>query len=451
MKPHVLPEDLPDQQGSQIHWRAAGFLQNAVMTDFPDLSDHQVRDLGQRNPEVPKLRPASPIAKENAEPVSMESALLHPTLTPMNGAKHARIDDARRQHSGYPNLSHVLPKRQFFRQLRLEKRRTERSKTPLSIVLFSLDSKKGDEVGDVKGLLDIVHNGKRETDILGYLAENLIGLLLLDTNEQGTQAFMQTINDRVSALDFSTISVTYPDQLFDHVLTEHQDPVNSYPFFLDDPELGRFGDFVKRSLDIVGSIGGILALSPLMLTIAAVIKMTSPGPVIFKQIRLGKRGVPFVFYKFRSMSVNADDRIHREYVASLIGGEHDAINQGDAAKPLYKLKSDPRVTRVGRVLRKTSLDELPQLFNVLMGTMSLVGPRPPIPYEAEKYEAWHLRRVLEIKPGITGLWQVEGRSKTSFDDMVRLDLRYMRNRSLMFDLKLLIRTFAVVLKREGAT
>src|SRR6202165_2451708 len=188
-----------------------------------------------------------------------------------------------------------------------------------------------------------------------------------------------------------------------------------------------------------------------MLIIAAAIRITSSGPVIFKQARLGKRGVPFVFYKFRSMSVNADDRIHRAYVASLISGDHEGINQGNTAKPLYKLKSDPRVTRVGRVIRKTSMDELPQLFNVLKGDMSLVGPRPPIPYEAEKYEAWHLRRILEIRPGITGLWQVEGRSKTSFDDMVRLDLRYIRDCSLMLDLKILIKTVKVVLRCDGAT
>ena len=208
---------------------------------------------------------------------------------------------------------------------------------------------------------------------------------------------------------------------------------------------------MKRGLDIVGSLAAILVFLPLMLIVAAAIKLTSPGPVIFKQTRLGYRATPFVFYKFRSMAQNADDRIHREYVASLIKGDHAAINQGDSANPVYKMKADPRVTRIGRIIRKTSIDELPQLFNVLKGDMSLVGPRPPIPYEAEKYEPWHLRRILEIKPGITGLWQVEGRSKTSFDDMVRLDLRYVRYCSLTLDVKILLKTLVVVLKREGAT
>jgi lipopolysaccharide/colanic/teichoic acid biosynthesis glycosyltransferase len=150
------------------------------------------------------------------------------------------------------------------------------------------------------------------------------------------------------------------------------------------------------------------------------------------------------------MHCNADDRIHRDYVGKLITGDLDSINQGGKAKPLYKMKDDPRVTRVGRLIRKTSMDELPQLFNVLRGEMSLVGPRPPLPYEAEKYQSWHLRRVLEVKPGITGVWQVSGRSKTSFDDMVRMDLRYTRTCSLALDLKILIKTVKVVLEGDGA-
>jgi len=150
------------------------------------------------------------------------------------------------------------------------------------------------------------------------------------------------------------------------------------------------------------------------------------------------------------MSWKVDDRIHRAYVTNLINGNLEGTNQGDKEKPLYKIKADPRVTPVGRIIRKASIDELPQLFNVLKGDMSLVGPRPPLPYEAEKYQSWHLRRVSELKPGITGLWQVEGRSKTSFDDMVRMDLRYIQRCSLMLDLKILIKTVKVVLRCDGA-
>lgn len=150
------------------------------------------------------------------------------------------------------------------------------------------------------------------------------------------------------------------------------------------------------------------------------------------------------------MYYNNDDQIHREYVTNLIQGNHDKINNGNKDNPLYKIKSDPRITPVGKFIRRTSIDELPQFFDVLKGEMSLVGPRPPLPYEAEKYESWHLRRILEVKPGITGLWQVEGRSKTSFDDMVRLDLRYVQNWSLMFDLKILLKTIKEVVRSSGA-
>ena len=150
------------------------------------------------------------------------------------------------------------------------------------------------------------------------------------------------------------------------------------------------------------------------------------------------------------MYINTDDQIHRTYVESLIKGKLEEINQGEKEKPLYKIKTDPRVTGIGKIIRKLSIDELPQLYNVLKGEMSLVGPRPPLPYEVEKYESWHLRRILEVKPGITGLWQVDGRSKTSFDDMVRLDLRYAQNWNIGLDLKILAKTVRAVLKPTGA-
>jgi len=134
----------------------------------------------------------------------------------------------------------------------------------------------------------------------------------------------------------------------------------------------------------------------------------------------------------------------------LIRGKLEKINQGDEKKPVFKMKNDPRVTRVGKIIRKLSLDELPQFWNVLKGDMSLIGPRPPISYEIEKYEPWHLRRILEMKPGITGLWQVEGRNTTSFDEMVRLDLRYVRNWSIWLDIKILLKTIGEVFRPSGA-
>jgi lipopolysaccharide/colanic/teichoic acid biosynthesis glycosyltransferase len=178
--------------------------------------------------------------------------------------------------------------------------------------------------------------------------------------------------------------------------------------------------------------------------------MTTPGPIIFKQTRFGKKGVHFQFYKFRSMYWNTDDQLHREYVTNLIKGNLEKINQGDKEAPLFKIVSDSRVTRIGRIIRRTSIDELPQFLNVLKGEMSLVGPRPPLDYEVQKYEPWHLRRVLEVKPGITGLWQVGGRSTTSFDEMVRLDLRYAKNWSLWLDLKIIFKTAKAVFGLKGA-
>jgi lipopolysaccharide/colanic/teichoic acid biosynthesis glycosyltransferase len=186
-----------------------------------------------------------------------------------------------------------------------------------------------------------------------------------------------------------------------------------------------------------------------MLLVALLIKITSPGPVLFRQKRLGFLGKPFTFLKFRSMKVDSDHSIHRQYVTKLINGSKGAVNNGTAKQPVYKITNDPRVTWLGRFLRKSSLDELPQFFNVLSGDMSLVGPRPPIPYEYDIYKRWHCRRVLEVKPGITGLWQVNGRSRTIFNEMVRLDLTYVRTWSLWLDMKILLRTPWAVVSTKG--
>ncbi|OEU81367.1 MAG: hypothetical protein BA873_09140 [Desulfobulbaceae bacterium C00003063] len=206
---------------------------------------------------------------------------------------------------------------------------------------------------------------------------------------------------------------------------------------------------VKRVVDIIGSLTGILLFSPLMLLIAVLIKVTSPGPVLFRQERLGHLGKPFIFLKFRSMKVACDASIHRDYVTRLIKGENSEINEGTADQPVYKITEDHRVTSIGRFLRKSSLDELPQFFNVLKGDMSLVGPRPPIPYECDQYRRWHCSRVLEVKPGITGLWQVTGRSSTTFDEMVRLDLKYVRTWNLWLDIRILFKTFWSMISAKG--
>jgi exopolysaccharide biosynthesis polyprenyl glycosylphosphotransferase len=190
-------------------------------------------------------------------------------------------------------------------------------------------------------------------------------------------------------------------------------------------------------MDVTLALVALILLSPFLLLVAILIKLDSPGPVIYKQTRVGKQGKTFTFFKFRSMKTNADQLIEELQQYNETGG------------PTFKISQDPRRTRVGKFIRRTSLDELPQLFNILSGHMSFVGPRPPIDREVEQYNDWHHRR-LEVTPGLTGLWQVSGRSKLSFDDMVKLDIYYAENWSLWLDIKILIRTIPAVLKGEGA-
>jgi lipopolysaccharide/colanic/teichoic acid biosynthesis glycosyltransferase len=207
---------------------------------------------------------------------------------------------------------------------------------------------------------------------------------------------------------------------------------------------------VKRLIDIVGSLVGLVLCLPVLAIIALAIKLTSRGPVFFRQVRLGQYGRKFTFLKFRSMYVNNDHRIHEEYVTRFIVGASDTEQINGDQQKVYKLTADPRITPVGRFLRNTSLDEIPQFLNVLLGDMSLVGPRPPVTYEFNRYDLWHKQRLLALKPGITGLWQVDGRSRVKFDDMVRLDIRYARSWSLWLDIKILLQTPRAVISGSGA-
>jgi exopolysaccharide biosynthesis polyprenyl glycosylphosphotransferase len=204
---------------------------------------------------------------------------------------------------------------------------------------------------------------------------------------------------------------------------------------------------LKRAMDVIISGTGLLLLSPLLLVTAIAIRLESSGPVFFRQERVGRDGRKFWFFKFRSMGVDSDDSIHRRYVQSLIAGGGQPGNPG--GDKAYKLTDDPRITRVGRFIRRYSIDEIPQLINVLRGDMSLVGPRPPIAYEVQEYSEWHRKR-LSIRPGITGLWQTMGRSKRTYNQMVKLDIFYIDHYSLWLDLRILLRTLAVVLRGSDA-
>jgi exopolysaccharide biosynthesis polyprenyl glycosylphosphotransferase len=207
-----------------------------------------------------------------------------------------------------------------------------------------------------------------------------------------------------------------------------------------------FYDIIKHILDVLLSSLLLIALSPLFLLIILAIKMNSPGPILYRARAIGKGGKVFNMYKFRSMEMNTDNAIHKEYVSKLIKGEIGKDNQGET--PL-KITDDPRVTRVGRILRKLSLDEFPQLINVLKGEMSLVGPRPCLPYEFDLYQDWCKKRTA-ASAGITGIWQITGRSAVSFEDMILLDLYYLYNRRISFDLNILLETIFVVLGKKGA-
>lgn len=203
---------------------------------------------------------------------------------------------------------------------------------------------------------------------------------------------------------------------------------------------------LRRFVDLIFSIALILLFSPIMLAVALAIRLDSRGPALFRQRRVGLAEREFTLFKFRSMCLDADPRGHQEYVTALIKGADSVPGGGES---LYKLAVDNRITPVGRWIRRWSLDELPQLFNVLLGNMTLVGPRPAIPYEVSEYPAWYLKRFT-IKPGLTGLWQVSGRSERTYEEMVRLDIEYADRRSLGLDLSILLRTPLTVLSRKGA-
>ncbi|PGD55227.1 multidrug MFS transporter [Bacillus toyonensis] len=195
----------------------------------------------------------------------------------------------------------------------------------------------------------------------------------------------------------------------------------------------------KRCIDFIGALCGLILLSPVFLIIAVLIKYQDPkGPVLFKQIRIGKNGKEFYMYKFRSMVVDAEKKLE------------DLLKHNEVSGAMFKMKEDPRVTRIGRLIRKTSIDELPQLLNVLKGEMSLVGPRPPLPREVKQYTAYDKQRLL-VTPGCAGLWQVTERNSVGFKEMVELDLEYINKRSVIYDLKIIFKTIQIMIKSNGAS
>jgi exopolysaccharide biosynthesis polyprenyl glycosylphosphotransferase len=357
----------------------------------------------------------------------------------------------------------VLAEDTFQSLLMLERRRAERSSKRFVLMLLDGRSLPSDEsVGPfMTGIISVLCRTTRETDLVGWYKEGqVLAVLFTEVNCEGETPITELLHAKVlnalqSELDRNLLSQI---QTSIHLFPEDKDQntsdpladVNLYPDLSEKKPGRRLALLLKRAIDVLGSAMLLLVLSPLYGLISLAIKLTSKGPVIFKQARLGRLGSRFQCLKFRTMYVNNSSQIHQEYIAKFIAGQAESAAKTESSAPVFKITNDPRVTAVGRILRKTSLDELPQFLNVLRGEMSLVGPRPPVPYEFKIYEIWHRRRVLEVKPGVTGLWQVSGRSRTSFDDMVRLDLRYSQSWSLWLDLKILMATPRAVVTGEGA-
>jgi lipopolysaccharide/colanic/teichoic acid biosynthesis glycosyltransferase len=313
----------------------------------------------------------------------------------------------------------------------------------------------------LENFLSHMRNQTRETDITGWYAhDTVIGIIFTEVDENDTKSVTNTISNRVKSTIGNVVNSEYLNEI---IISLHWFPngkekfeINCadqtkifYPDILDKRKHNHESIplLVKRGMDIIGSLLGLILFSPFFIIIPILIKISSKGPVLYKQERIGLFGQKFAFLKFRTMLASCSESRHQEYVKNFITNKDD---NGIGQNGVYKISDDSRVTAIGRFLRRSSLDELPQFINVLKGEMSLVGPRPPIPYECEYYKIWHMRRVIEVKPGITGLWQVEGRSSCSFNEMVRLDLKYMEDWSLWLDIKILIKTPWVVIKGRGA-
>jgi lipopolysaccharide/colanic/teichoic acid biosynthesis glycosyltransferase len=353
----------------------------------------------------------------------------------------------------------VLGEETFKRMIAVERKRTERSREPFLLMLIEAGRPHGAD-RNAKPLDKIVSamlSSTRETDVVGwYRGRTTVGVMFTGLAVQDRSIVLSTILGRVSAAlrdelpsdQFSQISLSFhffPDD-WDHENSARPSNPVLYPDLVSANNGKRSLLVIKRAMDIFGSALMLILCAPLLTIIAAAVKISSRGPVLFKQDRVGQYGRRFTFLKFRSMCADNDPSVHKEYMTKLIAGEAERMPLRAAGEGVYKLAQDTRVTGIGRFLRKTSLDELPQLLNVLRGDMSLVGPRPPIPYELAAYQTWHRRRLLEVKPGITGLWQVTGRSRVKFDDMVRLDLRYAMSWSPWLDVKILARTPRAVIK-----
>jgi lipopolysaccharide/colanic/teichoic acid biosynthesis glycosyltransferase/GGDEF domain-containing protein len=353
----------------------------------------------------------------------------------------------------------------FRQMLCTERKRTERSNKPFLLLLINVEkiNLKESAADILKDIIFILSRSIREIDLFGwYRYHDVMGIIFTEIVADDARTAMGVIDDKLKR----NLLRELPSGLVDDVAMYFHDfpeklisgspastvNITFYPDVTQSSSLHGFSHLLKRLIDIIGSLAGLAIFLPAFIIIPILIRCTSEGPILFRQERIGRFGRKFIFLKFRTMNANNDDAIHRDYIRKFIteNGCANRVENGVDSSPVYKLQDDPRITPLGRLLRKSSLDEIPQFLNVLMGEMSLVGPRPAIPYELENYDIWHRQRLLQVKPGITGLWQVRGRSSTTFNEMVRLDLKYIRDRSLWLDIKILLLTPWVILKSKGA-
>jgi lipopolysaccharide/colanic/teichoic acid biosynthesis glycosyltransferase len=375
---------------------------------------------------------------------SLEQPRQYPTDELFSAAYNGEQSPALRKRS-------FVSEDEFLRFLCLERKRSERSGKPFLVMLVeggALFAAGGRDRVPAR-IAEALLSSTRDTDLVGwYKSGSIMGVLCTEIADELSVAmnvllakFTSLVGKLIPAEQESHVKISM------HVFPEppngdsgRKADLTFYPDVTRSMQSDATNSGLKRAIDLLGSVIALVLLSPVILLVAVAVKLTSKGPVLIRQTRVGQYGRNFTLLKFRSMYADCDHNIHKAYVSRFIAGAADVIHTDDNGKGVYKLTKDPRVTLFGRFLRKTSLDEVPQFFNVLRGEMSLVGPRPAMPYEVDRYETWHRRRMLAAKPGITGLWQVHGRSRTSFDEMVRLDLKYVETASLALDLKIILQT-----------
>lgn len=325
----------------------------------------------------------------------------------------------------------IYSEEQLHRLIQYERARADRNGSTFSLVLCS-NGRTGKTQRTLRAALPLLEANIRTTDHLGWYDRLHLGLVLPRTDGTGALQLVRSLHDQSSELSYSVH--TYPDEWSAPGSgTRSVDEAHHFA-----PSLPIW----KRTIDLCGASVGLFVLSPLLILLTLYIKLVSPGPALFRQSRIGLARREFEFLKFRTMHCNSATTEHSDHLRSLIRSD----------EPMKKLdRDDPRIIRGGRILRKLSVDELPQLINVLRGEMTLVGPRPCIPYEAEAFLQWHAGR-FSLVPGLTGLWQVSGKNRLSFQQMIRLDIEYQHRLSLWFDLWIIVRTFPtlVVLAMEGA-